>query len=215
MYQSKKASLPLRGFNVDFQKPEYLRLQSTRDQCLYPLLDFFCTHYCEDIRPITDLLLISFAGFWSLFIFYLFIYEHLPRIYALISLLIIASLPIFVIWVTSSGFETLNLFFILVTLYIFNKALSTRSIRHAELLLLTLVLVSQCRYESAIFTVAILFLLPIHFNKKSIASLSISTYLTPILFIPTFGLTRLYADRPIVDKMAMGAVHVPEVYSML
>jgi hypothetical protein len=53
---------------------------------------------------------------------------------------------------------------------------------------------------------------PIHFNKKSIASLSISTYLTPILFIPILWLPRLYADRPIVDKMAMGTVQVPSLF---
>jgi hypothetical protein len=72
--------------------------------------------------------------------------------------------------------------------------------------------VSQCRYESIILTVAILFLIPILFNKKSIAGLSITTYLTPVLFIPTLWLPRLYADRPIVDKMAMGAVHVPSLF---
>ena len=131
---------------------------------------------------------------------------HFPRLYALISILIVASLPNFVIWVTSSGFETLNLFFIVLTLFLFNKVIATKSIQHAELLFLTLVLVSQCRYESIIFAVAILFLLPIFLNKKSLAGFSIITYLTPTLFIPVLWLPRLYADRPIIDKMVMGKI---------
>ena len=54
--------------------------------------------------------------------------------------------------------------------------------------------------------------LPILFKKKSIASFSIVTYSTPILFIPTLWLPRLYADRPIIDKMAMGTVHAPSLF---
>jgi hypothetical protein len=210
MYQSKKASLPLRGFNVDFQKPEYFSKIDKRP-ILYPLLVSF-VHTLRGYSAYNGFVVNFICGFMVLFLFYLFTYDLLPRIYALISLLVVASLPIFVIWVTSSGFETLNLFFILATLFIFYKAISNRNIRHAEFLLLTLVLVSQCRYESIIFTVAILFLLPTLLNKKSIANLSISTYLTPVLFIPTLWLPRLYADRPIVDKMAMGAVHVPSLF---
>ena len=129
-----------------------------------------------------------------------------------ISILIVASLPNFVIWVTSSGFETLNLFFIVLTLYLFNKVIATQRIQYAELLFLTLVLVSQCRYESVVFSIAILFLLPMLLNKKSIAGFSIATYITPILFIPTLWLPRLYADRPIVDKMSNGMVQVPSLF---
>jgi hypothetical protein len=210
MYQSKKASLPLRGFNVDFHEPEYDSKIDKRP-ILYPLLVSF-VHTLRGYSAYNGFVVNFICGFIVLFIFYLFIYDLLPRIYALMSLLVVASFPIFVIWVTSSGFETLNLFFILATLFIFYKAISSRNIRHAEFLLLTLVLVSQCRYESIIFTVAILFLLPTLLSKKSIASLSITTYLTPVLFIPTLWLPRLYADRPIVDKMAMGAVQVPSLF---
>ena len=152
------------------------------------------------------------CGILVLFAFYLFIDMHFPRLYALISILIVASLPNFVIWVTSSGFETLNLFFIVLTLFIFNKVIATKSIQHAELLFLTLVLVSQCRYESIIFAVAILFLLPILLNKKFLTGFSFITYVTPVLFIPTLWLPRLYADRPIIDKMVMGTVQVPSLF---
>jgi hypothetical protein len=140
------------------------------------------------------------------------IYDHFSHLYALISILIIAGMPNFVMWVTSSGFETLNLFFIIYTIYLFNKAIATRNIQRTELLFLTLVLVSQCRYESAIFTLAFLFLLPMLSKKETIARFSIITYLTPILFIPTIWLTRLYANQPVVNKVIGGFAKVPNLY---
>ncbi|MCP4624653.1 MAG: glycosyltransferase family 39 protein [bacterium] len=204
MFQSKKASLPLRGFNVDYQKPAYSSKVDKRP-IFYPLLISF-VHTLRGYSAYNGFVVNFICGILVLFVFYLFIHDHFPRVYALISILTVASLPNFVTWVTSSGFETLNLFFIVFTLFLFNKVLYTRSIQHAELLWLTLVLLSQCRYESIIFTVAILFLLPILLNKKSIARFSIISYVVPILFIPTLWLFRLYADRPIIDKMAMGTV---------
>jgi hypothetical protein len=210
MYQSKKASLPLRGFNFDYHKPEFTSKVDKR-----PIFYSFLVSLVHTLRGYSAYngFVVNFiCGIMVLFILYLFIYDHFPRIYALISILIVAGLPNFVIWVTSSGFETLNLFFILLSLFLFSKVISARSIQYAELLLLTLVLVSQCRYESIIFTVAILFLLPIFLNKKSIARFSIATYLTPILYIPTLWLPRLYTDRPIIDKMATGTVQVPSLF---
>jgi hypothetical protein len=210
MYQSKKASLPLRGFNIGYKKPEYTSKIDKRP-IFYPLLVSF-VHTLRGYSAYNGFIVNFICGILVLFIFYLFIYNHFSRIYALISILIVASLPNFVFWVTSSGFETLNLFFIVLTLFLFNKVIATRSIQHAELLFLTLVLVSQCRYESVIFAVAILFVLPILLNKKSVAGFSIATYSTPILFIPTLWLPRLYADRPIIDKMAMGTVQAPSLF---
>ena len=210
MFQSKKASLPLQGFNIDYQKPEYSSKVDKRP-IFYPLL-ISLVHTLRGYSAYNGFVVNFICGILVLFVFYLFIYGHFPRIYALISILIVASLPNFVIWVTSSGFETLNLFFIVFTLFLFNKTLCTRRIKHAELLWLTLVLVSQCRYESIIFTVAILFLLPFFCNKKSIASLSLFSYSVPILFIPSLWLFRLHADRPIIDKMAMGTVSAASLF---
>ena len=210
MYQSKKASLPLRGINLDYRKPEYASKIDKRP-ILYPLLISF-VHTLRGYSGYNGFVVNFVCGIMVLFIFYLFVYECFSRLYAFVSLLIVASLPNFVIWVTSSGFETLNLFFILVALFLFYKVIYTRSIRHAELLILTLVLVSQCRYESIIFTVSILFLVPILLNKEAINRLSIFTYLSPLLFIPAFWLHRIYADRPITDIMAMGTVQVPSLF---
>lgn len=153
MYQSKKASLPLRGVNLEYEKPSYMTKVDKR-----PIFFSFLISLMHSLRGYSAYngFVVNFiAGVMVLFILYLFIYDHFPRFYALLSLLIFASLPNFVTWVTSSGFETLNLFFILFTIYLFSRVVSKKSIQHAELLFLTLVLVSLCRYESVIFTVAI------------------------------------------------------------
>ena len=210
MYQSQNASLPLQGFNIDYQKPEYSSKVDKRP-ILYPLLISF-VHTLRGYSAYNGFVVNFFGGILVLFVFYLFIHTHFSRFYALITILIVASLPNFVFWVTSSGFETINLFFIVFTLFLFNRILNTRCIQQVELLLLTLVLLSQCRYESIIFTVAILFLLPLLLNKKSIERLSTYSYSDPILFIPALWLFRLYVDRPIIDQMAMGTVSAPSLF---
>jgi hypothetical protein len=210
MYQSKKASLPLRGFNPGFQKPEYTSKVDKR-----PILFSFLVslvHSLLGYSAFNGFVVNFICGILALFLIYLFLYDFFPRTYALISILLVASLPNFVIWVTSSGFETLNLFFIVLTLFLFNKVITTKSVQHAELFFLTLVLVSQCRYESIFFAVGILFLLPMLLDKKSITEFSFITYLVPVLFVPTIWLPRLYAGRPIIDKMAEGYVHAPSLF---
>ncbi|MBW2427776.1 MAG: glycosyltransferase family 39 protein, partial [Deltaproteobacteria bacterium] len=210
MYQSKKAYLPTEGFNVGYQEPAY-RITIDKRPLLYPLM-VSLVHSLRGYSPYNGFVVNFILGILILFLFYLFIYDHFPRIYSFLAVLILAALPSFVMWVTSSGFETLNLFFIVLTIFLFKKVIDSRSIQHAELLFLTLVLVSQCRYESMVFTVAILFLLPILLRKKAIAELSLITFITPFLFIPTIWLPRLYAQLPVITKMSNEFVQAANLY---
>jgi len=210
MYRSKMVSLPIQGFILDYKKPEYKTTMDKRP-LLYPLLVSFM-HGLRGYSAFNGFVVNFICGILVLFIFYLFIYDHFPRLYALLSILILASLPNFVMWVTSSGFETLNLFFIIFTIFLFNRVLVSQNIQQAELLFLTLVLVSQCRYESVVFTTAILFLLPMLLKKKSISDWSIITFISPVLFIPIIWSNRLYADLPVVNKLAANVAQVPNLF---
>jgi hypothetical protein len=210
MYQSKKASLPLKGFNIEYKKPEYNSIIDKR-AFLFPLLVSF-VHSVKGYSAFNGFVVNFMAGVGVLFIFYMFISFHFSRMYGLLSILMFASLPGFVTWATSSGFETLNLFFIIFTIFLFNKVIATRSIRHAELLFLTLVLVSQCRYESVIFAIAILFLAPFLLKEESISAFSFVTFITPILFIPVIWLPRLYADLPDINRVGAALIQVPSLY---
>ena len=210
MYQSKKASLPFKGFNHEYKKPEYNSVIDKRP-LLYPLL-VSLVHSVRGYSAFNGFVVNFMAGVGVLLIFYLLVSAHFSRIYGLLSILMFASLPGFVTWVTSSGFEAVNLFFIVFTIFLFNKVVTTRSIQHAELLFLTLVLVSQCRYESVIFTIAILFLLPVLLKKDSISELSIISFVTPILFIPVIWSPRLYADLPDINRVGTTLIQVPSLY---
>jgi hypothetical protein len=209
MYQSKKASLPVQGFNLDYRRPEYQTTIGKRP-LLYPLLVSF-VHSLRGYSAYNGFVANFILGILTLFVIFLFIGDYFPRIYALLAILILASLPNFVMWITSSGFETLNLFFIVVTLFLFKKVLSSRNIQQTELLFLTLVLLAQCRYESIIFTLSILFLIPMLLNKKSISEFSFITFIAPVLFIPTIWQPRLYADQPVVNKVAGAAANMPNM----
>ena len=209
MYQSKKASLPIQGVNLDYRQPEYKTTIGKRP-LLYPLLVSFI-HSLRGYSAYNGFVANFILGILALFVIYLFICDYFPRIYALLSILILASLPNFVLWVTSSGFETLNLFFIVCTIFLFKKVLTSRSIQQAELFFLTLVLLSQCRYESIIFTIAILFLLPMLLDKKSISEFSFLTFITPVLFIPIIWQPRLYAGQPVVNKVGSAVVQTPNL----
>lgn len=210
MYQSKKASLPLSGFNLDYRRPDY---QSTVDKrpLLFPLL-VSLVHSLRGYSAYNGFVVNFVLGIMVLFVFYLFIYHNFSRIYALYSILIVASLPSFVIWVTSAGFETLNLFFIIFILFLFNRVTETKNIQYAELLFLSLLLVSQSRYESVVFTVAILFLLPLLLKRDSITQFSIVTYLIPILFIPTIWQPRLYAALPDINRVYSRFIQAASLY---
>ena len=210
MYQSKKASLPLKGFNREYKKPDYDSVIDKRP-LLFPLLVSF-VHSAKGYSAYNGFVVNFIVGIGVLFLFYLFTCHYFPRIYGFLSILMFASLPGFVTWITASGFEPLNLFFIIFALFLFNKVITTRSIQQAELLFLTLVLVSQSRYESVSFTIAILFLIPMLLKKESIAQFSIITFVTPILFIPVIWQPRLYAHMPDINRVGSVFIQVPSLY---
>jgi len=210
MHQSKKATLPIKGFNLDYRLPDYTRIIDKRP-LLYPLLVSF-VHSLRGYSAYNGFVLNFLLGIGVLFVFYLLVCDHFSRFYAYLGILMVASTPLFVIWVTSSGFETLNLFFIVFTLFLFSRVLAGKNIQNAELLFLTLVLLAQCRYESAVFTVAVLFLLPMFLNKEAISKLSIITYITPVLFIPVVWLPRLYAGLPDINRVNEALIQAPSLY---
>ena len=210
MYQSKKVYLPIQGFNVDYKKPEY-QITIDKRPLLYPLL-VSLVHSLVGFSPYNGFVVNFMLGIAVLFLLYLIIYDHFPRPYSFFAVLILAGLPNFVMWVTSSGFETLNLFFILFTIFLFEKVIKSRRIQHIELLLLTLVLVAQCRYESIVFVVAILFLLPMLLKKRVLSEMSLITLIILFLFIPTIWLPRLYAQLPVINKIGSHVVQAANLY---
>jgi 4-amino-4-deoxy-L-arabinose transferase-like glycosyltransferase len=93
----------------------------------------------------------ALAGFATLVVFYVLLARWFDRRSALLGMLLLASYPLFVVWVTSGGFETLNLLFLLLAFAWLDRFLAARDPRDLERLGLTLVLLAQLRYESALY----------------------------------------------------------------
>ncbi len=215
MYQSKTATLPLKGFNRDYKKPDYTG-KIDKKPLLFPLLTSFF-HTITGYSAYNGFLVNFFAGMLILFALYIFIHNYFSIYYAVLSVLLLASMPCFVLWVTSSGCETINLLFIIVTFFMLGKVIECRTAEHAELLFLTLALLAQCRFESIAFTIAIVLLIPFLYKKKIISNFTFVTYLIPILYIPLVWQPRLYADIPDINQMNLSLagqqlVHTPNLY---
>ncbi len=70
-----------------------------------------------------------------------------------VGMLLLGATPIFVLWATSGGFEILNILFLILSFLFLDRFLERRSARSFELLVATLVILAQCRYESMVFSV--------------------------------------------------------------
>ena len=122
----------------------------------------------------------AIAGTTTLVLFYGILKNWFPNILALSGMVLLASFPVYVLWVTSGGFEVVNLLFAMLSFYFLNKFLKTKKGLDLERLGLTLLLLSQIRYESAIFTIcfAIIYIFLLIRNDDY------KNYTYKIIFIP-------------------------------
>jgi hypothetical protein len=100
-------------------------------------------------------------------------------------MIIMASFPIFIFWVTSSGFETINLFFIMIVLLALILFLRHKDVEYAEIVLFSLVLLANCRYESIIFFFSLIILAPYFLNTEIMKKYRFPTFCIPLLFLPS------------------------------
>jgi len=190
MYHDKTVSLPLQGLSIDYEPSSYSYSTGKRP-LLYPLTISFI-HSILGYSANNGFIVNFLSGVLILFFFYLFLTCFFQKFYAILSIIIMASFPNFVFWVTSSGFESINLFFVIFVFILFHKFLIHRDIEVAELLFLSLILLAQCRYESIIFFTAIILLIPYLFNRSIIHKYTFITYITPILLVPIIWQRKLY-----------------------
>ena len=113
----------------------------------------------------------------------------LPRRFAIAALLLAAGTPAFVIYTTSGGLETLNLLFTVAAFLAMIACLEKQAApRETELLMLTLLLLAQCRYESLLFIPVVgLAVLPgllrhQFFQKTSWLTCALPLFLVPVLW---------------------------------
>ncbi len=197
MHENKISSAPVQGYYYGDSANLRRELSVNKRPLLFPFLTSF-VHSAFGYSAYHGFVVNYLCGILILILSYVFISKTFSRSYAAIAVLIFSGCPIFVLWITSSGFETVNLLFIIFTFLFFHKFLQDKNIDNAELLILTLILLAQCRYESLLFMVAILFLLPWLAGRKHAFQFSCAMYVVPVLLIPTLWQRRLY-NKSVVD----------------
>ena len=103
---------------------------------------------------------------------------------AIVAAILLSAFPVYVRAVTSSGFEVLNLFLAVLSFALLDSFLTNKKIETFELLGLTLALLAQVRYESAVFPLCFGAVLLVSLRASEYRSLTWRTYALPFLFLP-------------------------------
>ena len=223
MHFEKTTVVPLQGLGLEYYPFDYAGRIDQRP-LLFPFV-VSLVHAARGYSAFNGMLANAVIGGLLLFVFYLWaagIFSS--RSYGLAGMLLLAACPGFVTWVTASGFEVLNLFYVVAAFYILYRLaqeysaeestekaggpVSDRGINTAELFLLTLVLLAQCRYESALFFVGLAAVLPLLLRRRMIVSYGWPTLLVPLLLLPVVWQRRFTFFHAAVQTGS--ATHTPE-----
>lgn len=207
MHEDKTAAIPIEGIYTDFTPPRFLTHVDKRP-IFFPFL-VSLVHAAIGYSPYNGFILNYILGCMLMFVMYLTVSKVLTRTYGLLSILMLASAPIFVVYVTSSGFEVLNTLFMvfsfLLLLEVYDRPDAAGSI---ELLLLTLLLLSQCRYESSIILpLFIVILTPLVWRQKYWRKLTFLGSLMPLFLLPVVWQRLLYSNLPELNKIEYNLFH--------
>ena len=207
MHENKTAAKPIEGIYTDFAPPSFLTHVDKRP-VLFPFL-VSLIHSLFGYSPYNGFILNFIIGCALLFIMYLSVSRVLTRSYGLLSILLFASAPIFVVYVTSSGFEVLNAFFLVFGfLLLIDVHERQDSVTTTELLLLTLLLLAQCRYESLIILLVFLVILaPLLQRQKYFRQMTFLSCLMPLFLLPIIWQRILYINIPEINKIEYNLYH--------
>ena len=200
MHHEKTVSVPLQGLALDYYDFDYDHTVDKRP-LLFPFMASVF-HGLFGYRPGNGFVVNFIFGGLVLFLMYLLAAHAFSRFYGFLAILLTAAFPIFVFWVTSSGFEILNLFYVLFALLVLYRFIKTRHVDHAGLLFLSLVLLACCRYESILFFIGLIVAVPYLLNRRIIYQYRFPTYVFPLLLLPMIWQRRIAFYSAIVRKGA-------------
>lgn len=206
MHQNKTASMPLQGLAVGYYPFDYD--QSIDQRPLFYPFALSIIHAIFGYSAFNGFIVNFLSGAGTLFVLYLLFFNMFSRFYGIIAIIVTASFPIFGFWSTSSGFETINLFFIVFVLFSLFLFLKHRDTKYAELVLFSLILLANCRYESILFFFCLIFLAPCFLNKGIIQKYRWPAFLIPLFFLPLAWQRQLIFFNPSIWQA--GGVKTPE-----
>ncbi len=124
------------------------------------------------------------AAFLIFAVFYALIEPELGKISAFLGILVLSSFPLLILYFRSCGFETVNLLWLMILVFFCRMFLQNPQASGIEMIFLTLPLLAQTRYESAL---AVFCVVPVLLYKMPVAQynfLSWKTVVAPLLFLP-------------------------------
>jgi len=125
------------------------------------------------------------------FSFYYYQRSWFSRFHSLVGMSLLAAIPLVVMWSTSSGFEIPNLFFAVLAFIAFDRLLVKRTGQAATYLMATVLLLSQIRYESALFALCLLPWMPFLVKRAEYKNIGVRSLLIPFLFLPVVWQRRI------------------------
>jgi hypothetical protein len=211
MHYERTVGVPVEAYAVDFAPPEYTIVEAKRP-LLYPF-SVSLLHAILGYTPNNGFILNFIVSILILTAMYLILTNLFASPMGYIGILLTASCPIYAFCISANSFEPLNLLFVLlVFLLLHNLSTSEYNPRKVDLVLLTSLLLAQCRYESAIIMPIIaVALLPFMVRNRFFYHFSFYTFLLPLFALPIFWQRRLFLHHPELNKTGMETFVRPDV----
>lgn len=150
-------------------------------------------HSILGYRPENVFVVNAISGFLCLILLYQLIGYRFGRFWGICGILMLAAYPLFILYMTSGGFEVFNLLFTLLVFKYLVKFIKSPSAVYAEMLLLLLPLLGQTRYESVLAVFCIIPAILICLPRGEYGKFTYKLPLVPLLFVPIVWL-RLATD---------------------
>ena len=131
------------------------------------------------------------SAFGCMFFTYYFITIYHGKFYGIISIILLASYPLFVLCSTSSCFEVFNLLWALITFWSFMKFINKKTAKNAEFLIYTTLLFGQTRYESILTIFIVIYYIWKYLDNSEFYKFSFSFSIWPVFCIPVVWLNRI------------------------
>jgi len=141
-------------------------------------------HSLTGYRPENAFAVNAIAGFACLCLVYYLIQLFWGRFWGTVAMLLLGAFPVFVLYMTSAGFEVFNLAFVLMFLLLLNRFIRDATVGNAEALLLLLPLLAQTRYESVLALFCAVPVILMRLPGREYSRFSLRLVILPLLFLP-------------------------------
>lgn len=189
-----------------------IRLWLNKRPLLYSFT-LYILHRILGYSYINAFILNGFAAFGCFVaIYYLANSLFKSKFYGIISIILLASYPVFILSVTSAGFEILNLFWALVVLIVLLNYLRNKTANNSEYLIYTALMLAFTRYEEPITFLILIFMIWINLPKYEYNNFTKLFSIWPIFCLPICWLNLVTYTPEYLEvnslKIAFGIKHL-------